>query len=166
MRTLLLMRHAKSSWKDDSLADEDRPLNERGRLDAVRMGKFLRKNGLAPDFILTSTAKRARQTAKRVSTSGKFVAPIEECGELYFSGPEAYVSRIAEVPPTVRTLLVIGHNPDLEVLAGRLTGESAILPTAAIARIELKAESWRDLSTSETSLLKSLYRPKDLAGGR
>jgi phosphohistidine phosphatase len=166
MRILLLMRHAKSSWKDESLADEDRPLNERGKLDAVRMGKFLRENGLAPDFILTSTAKRARQTAKRVCTSGKFVAPIEECEELYFSGPDAYVSRIAEVPPTVRTLLVIGHNPDLEVLAGRLTGESAILPSAAIARIELKAESWRDLSTSETSLLKSLYRPKDLAGGR
>jgi phosphohistidine phosphatase len=89
MRTLLLMRHAKSSWKDESLADDERPLNKRGQQAAARMGRFLAENDLVPDTVICSTAKRARQTARRVKEAAGCKAKTHKAAALYFQGAEA-----------------------------------------------------------------------------
>jgi len=162
MRTLLLMRHAKSSWADDAVPDEERPLNARGKTAATQMGRFLRDHSLSPDLILTSPAKRARQTAKLVKVSGDFGAPIVQNPLLYFTGPTPYLDCIGSAPDTVATLLLIGHNPDLETLVSRIAGKYERMPTAAIARIHLDSVTWRGLRDAAAWTLFAIYRPKEL----
>jgi phosphohistidine phosphatase len=162
MRTLLLMRHAKSSWKDASLPDEERPLNKRGKSAADLMGKFLRDRKFVPDTILSSTAKRARQTAKRLKKSGKFDASILAVPSLYFQGSRAYLREIASLDSTLETVLVIGHNPDLESLAARIAGKHVDLPTATIARISIKGGDWSTVLDAKGLTLEEVYRPKEL----
>ena len=157
------MRHAKSSCTDESLPDDERPLNERGKRDATRMGEFLRDSGLVPDFVLTSTAKRARQTAKRVCAAGAFEAPNEKCPQLYLSGHEAYIAQIAAVSDSIRTLLVIGHNPDIEGALTRLTGVTEAMPTSTIACIDMKKGCWSTIDEKTKLVLSAIYRPKELA---
>ncbi len=158
------MRHAKSSWDDESLPDEERPLNERGKAAAIKMGKFLRDEDLVPDLILTSPAKRARQTADRVKEAGRLDAPIVQNPHLYFAGAEAYFDAIETTPNAVHTLLVIGHNPDIESLLARITRHPVRMPTAAIAQIAVAAEDWRAIRLATACKLKDVYRPKELAG--
>ncbi len=162
MRTLLLMRHAKSSWADDALPDEERPLNDRGKAAALRMGKFLRHSDLAPELVLVSPAKRARQTAQRVIDAGAFDAPIVQHSRLYFAGLDAYFDAIALTPNTVTTLLVVGHNPDLETFVARIRGGPERMPTAAIARIFVETGDWRAACDTAACKLVAVYRPKDL----
>ena len=124
MKTLLILRHAKSSWDDGSIPDHDRPLNGRGKRDAPRMGRYLVESGLAPHVVLASTARRARDTA---------MAVMEECGwqgelrllrSLYLAEPTDYVLALRSVPAAEERALVVGHNPGLESLIEGLTGES------------------------------------------
>ena len=161
MRTLMLMRHAKSSWVDDTLPDEERPLNERGKAAALRMGRFLHDEQLDPDLILVSPAKRTRQTAKRLSEAGGFESRIVQNPRLYCSGPETYLDCIETVPNTVQILLVIGHNPDIEALVSRIAGKPLRMPTAAIARIHINGEDWRGIRNAAACTLDAVYRPKE-----
>ena len=123
MKTLLLLRHAKSSWDNPRLADFERPFNGRGRADAPRMGALLHKEGLEPDMIITSSAKRALATATAVAEACDNETAVQATRELYLAGPEEYLSLLAEVPETVSTLLMVGHNPGLEELLEELTGQ-------------------------------------------
>lgn len=116
MKTLLMMRHAKSSWKDASMADQERPLNKRGRRDAPRMGQRLQDAGLFPQSILSSTAERARQTATAVADATGFEGEIHFDATLYAAAPEAYLAALRGVPAETRVALLIGHNPGLEEL--------------------------------------------------
>lgn len=163
-KTLLLMRHAKSSWKDEDLADEERPLSKRGKKAASFMGSYFREQGFVPDAILCSPARRARDTAERVLKGGKFDCPIDIARELYFEGPDAYLKRIAKTDRRVQLLLAIGHNPDSELLLTRIAGVDDTLPTAAAALIEFDTDSWRSLLDARTGRLRALLRPKDLQG--
>ena len=158
------MRHAKSSWKDDSIPDEERPLNKRGKSSAAFMGAYLRDHGLAPDGILASSAVRAQETAQRVNKSGKFGLEIQTASELYFSGAEAYVTAISHVDASIRRLLVIGHNPDLETLVHQLTGRDEAMPTAAVACVEVGAMDWEAFSSHPKGRLAQVLRPKELQG--
>jgi len=162
MHTLLLMRHAKSSWADASLADQERPLNERGKAAANRMGLFMREQGWTPDLVLVSNAKRARQTARRVMRAAKCDAPFVEHPRLYQNGPEAYFECIESSPNAARTLLVIGHNPDIEEVMSQMTGKFERMPTAAIALIQIDGEDWRDVRRRASCRLVAVYRPKEL----
>ena len=101
MKTLLILRHAKSSWKHPELSDHDRPLNKRGRHDAPLIGHLLKEKGLVPDLIISSTAVRAKDTALVVGAS-----------------PDVYIQAISDVAGdnNYSTLLVVGHNPGLEEL--------------------------------------------------
>ncbi|MCA9071607.1 MAG: histidine phosphatase family protein, partial [Planctomycetaceae bacterium] len=94
MKTLFLMRHAKSSWKDESLPDHDRPLNKRGKRDAPRMGQLLLEQGVHPDRWLSSTALRARRTAELLAETLQFAGEIEFRSELYHAEPEQFLSVI------------------------------------------------------------------------
>lgn len=162
MRTLLLMRHAKSSWKDESLPDEERPLNKRGKETAAYMGEFLAGHKLVPEAILCSTAKRARQTAKRIKSAGCFDAEIIKAETLYFSGPRAYLQQIADLPATVNTALVIGHNPDLESLVARVARRHIEMPTATIVHLSTPISNWGDVLEDAKFAVEGVYRPKEL----
>ena len=162
MKTLLILRHAKSSWKDPSLADHDRPLNKRGKRDAPRMGKLLQEQDLVPERIISSTAKRARNTAKAVAKACHCEDKVELTPEFYHAGPGAYLAVLQDVPDNEQRVMVVGHNPGMEALVTHLTGRMETMPTAALAHIELPIEKWTDLDYEVQGELLHLWRPKTL----
>ena len=162
MKTLLLLRHAKSSWDDPELADHERPLNKRGKINAPRMGRLLHELELTPDLILSSTARRARQTAEIVADTSHYQDEVRLDGELYAAPAETIIAVLQGVEDTVSSVMVVAHNPGLEELLEALTGEASPLPTAALAQISLPIERWRELSDEVEGRLVNVWRPKDL----
>jgi len=162
MKNLLIMRHAKSSWKDQALPDHDRPLNNRGREDAPRMGRLLRKKDLAPDVILASSAQRARETADAVAQESGAEGAVVLLESLYAAPPEAYLEALSGVSDKARTALVIGHNPGLEALLEELTGEAEPMPTAAVAHLVLPIRRWAELKTGVEAELRTIWRPREV----
>ena len=126
------------------------------------MGELLAAEGLMPDVVLSSTAKRARKTATKVVKASGSSVEIELLRELYLAGPETYLAILRHQPDEHRCLLVVGHNPGLEELVYLLTGEHEAFPTAALAHVELGIESWMDLSLDASGKLKHLWRPREL----
>jgi phosphohistidine phosphatase len=161
MKTMLILRHAKSSWSDESLSDHDRPLNNRGKLDAPRVGELLRELHLVPERILTSTAKRARKTAAKAAKSSGFAGDVTELDELYLAAPSTYRAALRNLPDTVERAMVVGHNPGLEELLMELTGRHEHLPTAALAQVELDVPHWSDVDDAARGRLIGLWRPRD-----
>jgi phosphohistidine phosphatase len=162
MKTLLLLRHAKSSWSDPTLKDHDRPLNDRGKRDAPRMGQLLKGERLTPDLIVSSTAKRARKTAARVAKNCGYQGEIELTESFYLAHPGQYVQYLQQVSDEHEFVMVVGHNPGLEALLAWLTGQDEPLPTAALAQVEFDIASWRELAHSAGGRLANLWRPKEL----
>ncbi|MBA3313754.1 MAG: histidine phosphatase family protein [Planctomycetota bacterium] len=161
MKTLLLMRHAKSSWGDETLPDHERPLNDRGRRDAPAMGRRLAESSFVPDRILCSTARRARETAELVVESLGADRPLDVREGIYHATPAEILAAIAESGDG-DTLLVIGHNPGMGELVGRLTEFDDSMPTAAIAFIELPIDAWPEVMTASGRLL-DFWKPQDEA---
>ena len=162
MRTLLVLRHAKSSWNHPKLSDHDRPLNKRGQNDAPRIGKLLRQQRLSPGAIISSTAKRARRTAEEVARSTTFDGAVQFDPRLYLADPETILDVVRRADPDTRRVMVVAHNPGLEELIQRLTDEDEPLPTAGLAQIRLPIDRWTELSVSTRGRLVSLWRPKEL----
>lgn len=163
MKTLLLLRHGKSSWTDASLADHDRPLKKRGREAAKRMGRLIRELNLVPDHILSSSAARAVATAELAAKEAKCDGQVEVALLLYHADPSAFVAVVSRVPSHFERVLIVGHNPGLEDWLDRLIGRVETFPTAALAQIELPIDSWLDLSTDTRGKLQGLWRPKEIA---
>ena len=161
MKTLLLMRHAKSSWKDSSLKDIDRPLNKRGQKAAPRMGEKLKEVGLKPQAILSSPALRARDTAEMVAKKSGFKKDVRLIDSFYMGEPDAYLHEIVQLPDDLDRVLVIGHNPGLEAFMQILTREIEALPTAAIANLSLPVEHWSELTLQTAGKLEALFSPKE-----
>ncbi len=167
MKTLMLLRHAKSSWKDKGIADHDRPLNKRGKKTAPVMGHLILEKQLVPDLILSSTAVRARTTAEAVAEACNYKNRIEHIEELYLATAGELLfqaqSRTGDADDdSINRLMLVAHNPGMEDLVSRLSGHPQLFPTAALAVFELGIESWRALELGvETSLLH-LWRPKEL----
>ena len=132
MKTLLVLRHAKSSWDDPALGDHERPLNKRGRRDAPRMGELVREHGLIPDVVISSDAVRARLTAEAVVEAARYAGEILVDHHLYMASPADILSRLRTVREKAETVMIVGHNPGLEELVAQLTGERPDLPTAAL----------------------------------
>ena len=162
MKTLLIMRHAKSSWDESGLHDHDRPLNKRGKVNAPRMGRLLRELDMVPDLIMTSSARRARDTAEAVADQSGYEGEAKVVEDLYAAPPEAYLEALEAVDDSYARILVIGHNPGLEELLEMLTSEREALPTAAIARVDLPIESWQALTDETPGKLIKLWRAKEL----
>ncbi len=162
MKTLLLLRHAKSSWKEEDLADHDRPLNKRGKRDAPRMGKLLHDTQLAPELIISSTAKRARKTASKVASECAYEGVIELTGDLYLAPPSQYIAVLRNVPDHIHRVLVVGHNPGTEELAALLTGQAAHFPTAALAHIDLEIDTWNQMTAATRGSLIESWCPNEL----
>jgi phosphohistidine phosphatase len=167
MKRVYLLRHAKSSWKEPGLADRDRPLAGRGRRAAEAIARHLREQGIEPDLVLCSPARRARETLERIEPAlGTGAVQVER--ELYGATPQALVQLLRDLPETVASVLVIGHNPSLQQLAlelARPSPERRALaekyPTAALATLAFGASSWRDLDDG-TGELVAFVRPRDL----
>jgi phosphohistidine phosphatase len=163
MKTLLIMRHAKSSWKNAALPDDQRPLNKRGQTDAPRMGRLLREAGLTPAVILSSTALRVRQTALAAAEACGFEGEIQFEASLYGAPAETYLHLLRGLPAEPQLVMVVGHNPGVEELLAELTGEDEHLATGSIARIELDIAHWADLRAETEGRLATILRPREMA---
>jgi phosphohistidine phosphatase len=161
MKTLLVLRHAKSSWSDPARDDHERPLNERGRRDAPRMGDLVREYRLIPDLIISSDAVRAQLTAEAVAEAARYAGQILLDRRLYVASPADILSLLQTVRENAETIMIVGHNPGLEELVEHLTGERQDLPTATLAQIELPIDHWRDLKLSTRGTLLGHWRPEN-----
>ncbi|MGC1276353.1 MAG: histidine phosphatase family protein [Planctomycetaceae bacterium] len=166
MKTLLLMRHAKSSHDDEGLSDHERPLNDRGRCDAPRLVERLQEAerltdaDLLPDRLLCSTARRAKETAAFFAAIEGVERPISYDHRLYHATPEGVLDVVAGSGGTAERLMIVGHNPGLEQLVRHLTGEDRHMATAAIARIELPIEAWPEVAAPLTGRLVDFWKPR------
>jgi phosphohistidine phosphatase len=171
MRSLLLLRHAKSSWDEPELADVDRPLAPRGRKGAPLIAHWLDHERLTPDLVLCSPARRVQETwALMRPVLGEGI-PSKTLRSLYLAGPSRLLGVLRRTPDDVQTLLLIGHNPGLAALAVGLSGvgrEQALarmakkFPTGALAVIGFDAEQWSTIGVGGGKL-EAFVRPKDLA---
>lgn len=160
MKTLFLMRHAKSSWDNPDLVDFDRPLNKRGLKTAPFMGELMRKRKMNPDLILSSPAKRAAHTAKLVKEYGKLSAEIVYEERIYEATAHTLLIILSQLDNSIKAPLLVGHNPGLEALLKILTGQVLSIPTAALAKIALEIDDWQEISESR-GRLEFLIRPRE-----
>lgn len=160
-KLLLLLRHAKSSWKDASLRDFDRPLNDRGTKAAAVIGKFMRDRRLRPDILICSPAERARQTAALVMEAAGITAPLTYDKRIYEANVSQLLDVIGDIESDKREVMLIGHNPGFENLLSHLTGTSEHMPTASFARIILEVKKWQDVP-GEKGKLDWFVKPRDL----
>lgn len=172
MHQLLLLRHAKSAWDDPTVNDRDRKLNGRGRRAATAMRTALRARGLAPDLVLVSPATRTLETLALLDPWDE-TPLIEQLDSLYLAPADRLLEELRLVPETVRSVLLIGHNPGLHDLAVHLAGPRALAaasvaidrlvsgyPTGTLAEFSI-AGPWRDLGLGGGQLLH-LLRPRDI----
>jgi phosphohistidine phosphatase len=165
MKTLFILRHAKSSWKEQDLPDHDRPLNKRGKSDAPLMGRLLKDEDLIPDLILSSTAVRAKKTAELVAKACKYKGKIVLNRSLYGAEPAAYLKILEGLSDKHMAALVVGHSPSVEETVELLTDSlDVIMPTCALAQISLPIQNWAELKKQKIKgkLLK-VWRPKELS---
>ena len=167
MRTLYLLRHAKSSWSDPTLADHERPLSPRGRRDAKRIADHIRRLGIAPALVLCSTSRRTRETLELVRPALD-AATVSLEPELYAASADTLLERLHAVPGEVASVMLIGHNPGLEDLARFLASGGPELgrletkfPTAALATLTFPAATWQRLVEAD-ALLAAYVVPKEL----
>ncbi len=160
MKTLYILRHAKSSWDDHSLTDHERPLNERGRRTAPFIGGLMKERDMVPDAIVSSPAVRAKQTAELVREAAGFEPEIKFNERIYEASVGTLMTVITEFDNEADRALLVGHNPGAEGLIYYLTGEIAPMPTAALAIIELNIGSWAEIEDGR-GILSRVIRPKD-----
>lgn len=170
MKTLILMRHAKSSWDAGQIADHDRILSERGRESAPVMGRWLKAQKLKPEMVLCSTAARVGETISLLRPGLPVDISVKEMEGLYMALPREILALIAKVKDKVETLMIVGHNPGIGSLAHWLAGQGDKrtlermrdkFPTAGIAVIDFDIASWRELD-GEQGTLRLFASPKDL----
>jgi phosphohistidine phosphatase len=172
VKTILLLRHAKSAWGDPGLGDHDRPLNRRGEKAAQAVGEYLTAHGPLPDLILCSTAIRARQTLAPLVELLTPAPPISLEKGLYLASEDVLLERLRDLPGEVRTVLLIGHNDGIWMLAEALAGQgksSALAalrekyPTGTLASLVASTGRWPDLAVGSAELT-AFVRPRDLVG--
>lgn len=164
MKHLLICRHAKSSWKDLSLADFDRPLNKRGKRDAPRMGKFLGSHEIHPDLLVSSPAKRARKTALHLAKALHYSKNhIEYMDAIYGATPEDLIDCIHSFDEQCDRAIMVGHNSAFTMLANIL-GNLHIpnVPTCGIVALDFEVDTWQDVKQKEGEF-NFFYYPKMMA---
>jgi phosphohistidine phosphatase len=170
MKTLILMRHAKSAWDAGDIADHDRPLSDRGRAAAPAMGRWLKEQKLVPDLVMCSTATRAAETLDLLRSDLPKNVPVQMADCLYMALPREMLAALGKVKDA-NTILLIGHNPGIGSLAHWLSaqGEPKALermqdkfPTGAVAAIDFDIANWRELD-DEQGRLRVFKAPKELS---
>ncbi|BAQ17555.1 SixA phosphatase family protein [Methyloceanibacter caenitepidi] len=172
MLTLSLLRHAKSSWKNPALPDRERPLNARGMGDAPVMGRAMSKRGIDPELILCSSAQRTVDTLALVLPELKIEPEVVYDDALYHASPDQLLDMLRNLQPGARSVLLVGHNPEIQALALGLIGAgpkelrdrlAEKYPTGGLAVINFTAGLWSSVDVGSGSL--SLFlAPRDIRG--
>lgn len=152
MKTLYVVRHAKSSWDEPDLSDFDRPLNNRGKRDAPRMGKRLKERDFTPECVISSPARRAHSTAKRICKTLEFDKnKIKTDRRLYHASEETMLSVVQGISNKYHSLMIFGHNPGLtDFVNGLMDEESGFytdnVPTCGIVAFSFEVDSWEEVN--------------------
>jgi phosphohistidine phosphatase len=152
MKTLFLLRHAKSSWKDAGLSDFERPLNKRGVHSANLLGGVLAKREPQPDLILSSPAVRAKETTLLVTEGAAFAGEVRYVDRLYLASAGTLLEIVSQLDDRHEAVMIVGHNPSLETLLPRLCGVREEMPTCALAMISFPVDLWSESSESPGQL--------------
>jgi len=162
VKTIFVLRHGKSDWHQDYGSDHDRPLAERGITAAGLMGRFLTQNSQVPAKIISSTAVRARKTAELAIAAGDWDCPAAFTKALYGASVSGVLDLLRTADDALPSLMLVGHQPTWSELVAELTaGNPPHFPTAAMARIDLEVERWRDVQPG-AGVLRWLVTPKVL----
>ena len=161
LKTIYLLRHAKSNWKDETLTDIERPLNERGRKAAETIGDLLKKEKIVPDLVLSSSAIRARETTDLVMQAGGLSSELRFDEHIYEATPQKLLEVVQQIDESKKNVLLVGHNPGFEQLLVLLTGSVERFATATLAKINLKAATWASVKR-DSGDLEWIVRPKEL----
>jgi phosphohistidine phosphatase len=162
MKTLLLLRHAKSGWKNSEVDDHERPLNKRGKKDAPKIGRLLADLALLPDLIVSSSARRCRKTAEEVIQNSGYRGETRFCGELYEANAARLREFLAKLDDHRHRVLLIAHNPGMEEFLESLVGTYTPLSTAALAQVDLSVLSWSHLADERSGKLVNVWQPREL----
>ncbi|GAA1829272.1 SixA phosphatase family protein [Agromyces salentinus] len=164
MKTLTLVRHAKSDWGQPGLSDHDRPLNDRGLRDAPEMGRRLRERGAIPDLIVSSTALRARTTAGLIADAlGLDAASVVLEDRLYGSSPETILRVVGELDGELARVMVVAHNPGISDFAFDLTRSVGEMPTCAVLELDFDIDEWAEIEF-EPPMASRFDTPKEAPG--
>jgi phosphohistidine phosphatase len=161
MKSLFLLRHAKSSWKDPDLADFERPLNERGRKAAQLVGRYLAQQDINLDLVVSSPALRARQTIELVLRTAKRSVELRFDQRIYEASAAQLLEVISQIEDDRKSVLLVGHNPGMEELLTLLVGVEMHMPTAALAKVVLGSKKW-DKILAEKGVLETFVRAREL----
>lgn len=170
-RHLFLLRHGKSSWSSDAATDFERPLGKRGKRDAPLVGRWMKRQGLVPEYVISSPATRASATAVRACRElGIGKSAIASDRRIYAAGLDDLLAVLADCPHKAGRVLLVGHNPGLEYLVAYLWGDETevpedgkLMPTAALAHLKLP-DDWQGLESGSGRMV-SITRPAALAEG-
>jgi len=161
MKKLFIIRHAKSSWKDYTLDDFDRPLNKRGLSNAPLMGSYLKGRDIVPDIILSSPALRAKTTAKIIANTVKYDKKIIYRDNIYEADSTTLHSILNSLDNKYTIVFLVGHNPGLNLLVDSYVGFNENIPTCGVVELEIKCDKWKNISAKNIKLLSFKY-PKGL----
>jgi phosphohistidine phosphatase len=162
MKTLFLLRHAKAENGSPASPDSDRALNDRGTKEAEAVGTLIRKQNLVLDLVLSSSAKRARDTTELVLASGKQAVDVRYDQRIYDAGPLLLSEVVSQIEDRRSSVLLVGHNPGIEELMQLLTGRVEHMATGTLAKIDLNADRWNQ-ALEEKGSLDWIVKPKELA---
>jgi phosphohistidine phosphatase len=164
MKTLYLLRHAKSSWDYPGLSDHRRPLNKRGETDAPRMGKWLQEHAQAPDWVYCSDAARTLSTFARVNQFWNIPKErLQISPELYLASTAQFWKTLHTTSANIGSILIVGHNPGITDFANELGSDFFVdnMPTCALAAFRFSVDNWQDIKPQSGSPL--FYQtPKEL----
>ena len=170
MKTLFLLRHAKSSWDDPGCADFDRPLNNRGRKAAGAIGVYMKEKNLVPDLVLSSSSARTRETMERFVEGFEAAPEVKFLDDLYLASAGTIISFARKTLARINSLMIVGHNPGLHQLALSLAGTgarrdidnlSAKYPTGSLLEITFPVDAWVDIGPGGGRLVRFI-KPRGL----
>ncbi len=161
MKKLYIIRHAKSSWKDFTLDDFDRPLNKSGKLNAPFMGSRLKEKNVMPDIIISSSALRAKTTAQMIAKEIGYEKKIVLEKDIYEVGVEAIERILNKIDNKNEVVFLFGHNPDLNMLAEKYVDFDENIVTCGVVEIEFSCSKWDDISSKNAIFISYDYPKKD-----
>jgi len=159
-KTLLLMRHGKSSWKDKKIPDHERPLKKRGKAASAEIGKILRENELIPQAILSSPALRASETAEIVAKESGFPGKVTFIDSFYMAEPDVYIDYLKGLDDSLERVMIVSHNPGLEAFMQLLDGRLEALPTGSMVYLCLNINHWSNLSFETDAEMIGFWDPE------
>jgi len=156
-KKIYIIRHAKSSWKDLSLDDFNRPLNKRGRLNAPFMGNKLKNKKVSPDLIISSPALRAKNTAEIIAKKVKYLKKIVFEKDVYDSSERRLHKMLTKLDDENSSVFLVGHNPDINMLAEYYVGFEENIVTCGVVEIEFSCKKWADISKKNAKFISFDY---------